>query len=363
MHLAKHASCDGESSKKRGPNVFIRLCVDSAIEKRKIDKAGQNAYDESTDPDTDNDINEMEINKIFLSLHEELMKIVSKTGAESRVTRDVVENTLCEMKRMWDVWTGTKEGEISLKTLPLMECLDKCFSVRNIEILADKLPSKFLDVIYIYRNRHAGRHVQKLFKLDIAKERLIMHTHVFNRRKHKHSIEKTDTTKHMFWSIDDKEFSISEELRSEYTSTLTCCQKELCDHCKLCLRANEDNSDIPTIIKNGTRTLNLNHPQNINNNMRKREFKVKGLPRISKKEIDLNELKTRYESQIEQKQMKRLKAKSKLISLKKQTIARSGNCSGKGSSMKKRKRSRARNSNIEEEDELVETTRNSKKLR
>ena len=211
---------------------------------------------------------------------------------------------------MWDVWNLTNEGKISRKTLSLMECMDICFSDRNIENLADKRLPKSLDVIYIYRNQHAGRQVQKLFKLDITKERLIMHTHIFNRQRNEQSVEKTDATKHMFWTDDTNKFTISQQLMNKYMSTFCYCQCDLCFLCKECLGNNGNSSDLPQIIMSATRTISLNRKENINYSMKKREYAVKDLPRISKKEINLNELKTKYDAKINKKQKKRSKAKT-----------------------------------------------------
>ena len=85
--MAKCASCDGEDSKSRGPNILIRLCMDATMEKSKTESVrATTVYNVSTDQDTDDDVDESEINKIFLQLHEELMKIVSKSGAQTRFT-------------------------------------------------------------------------------------------------------------------------------------------------------------------------------------------------------------------------------------------------------------------------------------
>ena len=341
--LAKIASCDGEGSDRRGPNILIRLCVDAAMEKRKAKgKSGLSEYDHDTDHDSDVNISESEVNEIFKCLHEELVNIVSSTGSHTRVTQDIVENTLCEMKRMWDVWKLTDEGKLARKTLSLMECLDQCFSASNIENLADKHPPKNLDVIYIYRYRHAGRHVQKLFRLDIASDKFLMHTHVFDKDKKSHSIEKTDAWQHMFWSKEDDSFTISQELKDEYSLTIGCRDGNLCSLCQNSLKRKGNTGSQGKLLRKATRMCRLNDTKNdVNCSIQKRDFVVNELPRIPKKEVDLNTLLERMEVKKNNKQQKRSRAKESSVGkAKRRTLDQSeiNNCSKR--SCKKRRRSR-----------------------
>lgn len=348
--MAKIASCDGEDSKTRGPNVFIRMCLVAAKEKFRNESInGDRDHEPNTEPEESNGgVDESEVNKIFLDLHLELMKIVSNTGAQNRVTQTVVENTLCEMKRMWDIWNHTKEGKIALKTLSLMERMDLCFSASNIEKLADKTAQRNVDVIYIYRNRHAGRNVQKLFKLDVAKDKLIMHTHVFDMDQNHQSVEKTDVREHMFWDKHNKNLTISHELQSEYTSTLGCTSGNMCSLCIETCRNSAKKSSTSRLIKKATRTCSLNVcKNNINCHIRQRDYTVGELPRIPKKDIDLNQLKSKIETKKNKKRKKRSRVKDMAgIQDDEQCLGESGSVTLTKCNRKRRKRSRNRDEEI-----------------
>ena len=113
-------------------------------------------------------------------------------------------------------------------------------------------------------------------------------------------------------------------------------------------------------MKNATRTFSLNVKENINYSMKKREYTVKDLPRISKKEIDLNELKMKFDRKMDKKWKKRSKAKTVSSEVRNQkSTNRSTPKSQKPILKNKRKQSRNRNDGVAIDEEP--SSRNSKK--
>ena len=71
------------------------------------------------------------------------------------VTKAIVENTLCEMYRIWKSFLSSKRcKELMKSTSSTFALMDYCFNSESIQEQTDTQVPSVSDNIYIYRNRH-----------------------------------------------------------------------------------------------------------------------------------------------------------------------------------------------------------------
>ena len=217
--FSKFASIDGDSA-KRGPNKFINRCMNVI----NCGKAMKNAQYST----------ELHQN-VFMKLHNEVTAALAKSNGVKMCAQSDLENILCELERCYQVCYGETYGPEKKSNVSKTEGMDKCFSSSDVNHSFENQPVK-CDVLFLYRNRHYGRALQKFFRVDerFSEPFLQMISHVHGSNG-KHWIEKVRLCNHLKWNYDkDKNITVhqvSDDLVREFSSVLGCSENHRCSIC------------------------------------------------------------------------------------------------------------------------------------